>query len=143
MKRYLIKNKKFTHDEEIIDGLNYVQELSLSIKFYNRDLTFVFQSVKETYDYYKTHFFSRELKKKTGLDFYFTSLKIDINDFSAKEVRRILKINGYLNYTDWLVIRYEYETCNWYFEDFDKPINNDCKNVLSSLVDKIIDICEK
>lgn len=147
MKSYLIKNKKFTHDEEIIDGLNNVQELNLGIKFYGRNLSFKLIDVQETADYYKPHFFSRKLKKKTGLIFYFEIPKFDGDngiDISAEEVRRFAKIAGYLNYTGWFAISYEYETGNWYYEDFDKTIDNDdCKNVLSELVDKIIDICEK
>ncbi len=149
MEKIIIKNKKFTHDEEIVFGLNNLQELNLGINFYGRNLSFKFIDVQETADYYKPHFFSKtKLKKKTGLDFYFENSKVDddkgIDNISVEEIRRYTKMAYYLNYTGWIVIRYEYETGNWYFEDFDKTIDNDdCKNVLSELVDKIIDICEK
>ena len=150
MEKIIIKNKKFTHDEEIVFGLNYLQELNLVIKFYGRILFFKISGVYEMVNYYKPHFFSKEkLKKKTGLDFYFEKPKVDddkgIDNISVEEVRRYAKIAYFMNKTSNIVISYEYETGNWYFEDveFDKTIDNDCKNVLSELVDKIIDICGK
>lgn len=143
MTNFLIKNKKFTHDEEITFGLNKLEEITLGITFFNRNLSFPLGCVLDVLESYKPSFFSTTIEKSIGLKFVFDKPKLDepIDDASIEEVRRYAKLAYNLGSTE---ILYMYETGNWYFcNSLKETIDENTHEVLSVLVDKIIDICNE
>lgn len=149
LEKIFIKQQEFTPDEEIIDCLNLVQELSLGVyvgdKHLERNLTFVLREIYEIKEEYLTGFlFTKKIIEgnKKGLLVTFDTGTLE-DDVSIEEVRKIVKLKKSL--PNVVILWYEYENGNWYtyYHYGITTIANDYREILCELINKIIGICGK
>lgn len=144
--KIFIKNRKFEPNGIIVGELQEVAGYGYATDFCDKEMRFPLFAIGRVINTYRTGFlWTKKVEEDAGFVAIYSRPKADFRDLTTEEARRLLTLAHWCRSP--IPLWYDYETGDWYYlckyEGVTTIENEDFRDVLSQLVDDVVEICGK